>query len=959
MTKKLIILIIGILVCIAPKAFAVWNIPITDYRPSVYKIGMQNWQIKQHNNGWLYIANSYGLLEYDGVNFNIYGVWNSSSVRSIEIADNGDIYVGANSEFGFLRANEIGELTYTPLSLSVPDEYKDFSDIWNIHIIDDRVYMHSKKYIFEYQNNIYKQTYTIKSKSAVSAKISDSILIAAVDGIYLLRDNKIDKILDDSTLLDVDDVCSIVKYRENMALIATMSSGLYLYDGVHVTKFETEADEFIKENRLFSLTLNENYIAYGTVLDGCAITDIQGANVQYINQKSGLLNNTVLSLFFDDMGNLWLGLDQGFCKVHLNSATTNLYNTTEFKGAGYCSAIFEGQLYVGTNQGLYTKPLNSYASALNSIDDLSGQVWALDVIDNKLYCSHSSGLYQISRDGIKTIVDTDGFWGIRGMSIRNNYAVAGGYNGLYILERTVQGYALRNKVKGVDDDVRLFEVDSNDRIWVVTPNGIEAITLSLNMSSCSIEHVERAVSGDDYFAVAKFHDKIIVSNNRRCKVTDGNNHLVKDSLFFANYLGGEKLYNNITSDEYGNLWFIAQNNIYLRRFNSENQTYDDAILYHLSDPLVDGFSHITPYKGDVIVANVSGFSLLNMNVVHRNKQLNYNRALNIRSIQVTTPKDSTIYGESYVENNNSIKLKHENNSILVTVGGVIAQHTDANEYRYKLSPIEKEFCAWSTNNIKEYTNLHEGEYTLYVEMQSGVSTHYQVSKDFIVLPPWYRSWWGNILWLAVIMSTAMVTVKVIRTRIKHNELMLKYNQQEELNHQKELHSQDLLNKEREILQLKSEQMESELKSKSKELSNVILNSVTRNELIESVRIDLRKIQKSIQEGSDDNAMRRIILLNSRLSQSVEQEAHWDKFEENFDIVHNNLLANLDKHYPWMSHNERKLCVYAHMGLVTKEIAPLMNITTRGVEMLRYRMRKKMELERSETIESAIRRCIIK
>ena len=46
----------------------------------------------------------------------------------------------------------------------------------------------------------------------------------------------------------------------------------------------------------------------------------------------------------------------------------------------------------------------------------------------------------------------------------------------------------------------------------------------------------------------------------------------------------------------------------------------------------------------------------------------------------------------------------------------------------------------------------------------------------------------------------------------------------------------------------------------------------------------------------------------------------------------------------MNKNERKLCAYIHMGLLTKEIAPLLHMTTRGVEMMRYRMRKKMGLD---------------
>ena len=56
----------------------------------------------------------------------------------------------------------------------------------------------------------------------------------------------------------------------------------------------------------------------------------------------------------------------------------------------------------------------------------------------------------------------------------------------------------------------------------------------------------------------------------------------------------------------------------------------------------------------------------------------------------------------------------------------------------------------------------------------------------------------------------------------------------------------------------------------------------------------------------------------------------------------------------MNSNERRLCVYIKMGLQTKEIAPILNLSIRGVEMLRYRMRKKMQLPRGEELEMHLR-----
>ena len=75
--------------------------------------------------------------------------------------------------------------------------------------------------------------------------------------------------------------------------------------------------------------------------------------------------------------------------------------------------------------------------------------------------------------------------------------------------------------------------------------------------------------------------------------------------------------------------------------------------------------------------------------------------------------------------------------------------------------------------------------------------------------------------------------------------------------------------------------------------------------------------------------------------------NWDKFELYFDQVHENFFQRLRDHYPKLTPKDQKLCAYLRMNLSTKEIAPLLNISVRGVEISRYRLRKKLGLT-SET-----------
>lgn len=122
--------IITILCLIPLFAFSTtWERKVTNYDKTIYLVGQQNWMIDQGANGWLYIANTNGLLEYDGVYWNLYPA-NNRIVRSIKVT--GDrIYTGGSSEFGYFTPQPDGILTYKSLSHHIPEWA---GEAWNIEV---------------------------------------------------------------------------------------------------------------------------------------------------------------------------------------------------------------------------------------------------------------------------------------------------------------------------------------------------------------------------------------------------------------------------------------------------------------------------------------------------------------------------------------------------------------------------------------------------------------------------------------------------------------------------------------------------------------------------------------------------------------------------------------------------------------------------------------------------------
>lgn len=73
------------------------------------------------------------------------------------------------------------------------------------------------------------------------------------------------------------------------------------------------------------------------------------------------------------------------------------------------------------------------------------------------------------------------------------------------------------------------------------------------------------------------------------------------------------------------------------------------------------------------------------------------------------------------------------------------------------------------------------------------------------------------------------------------------------------------------------------------------------------------------------------------------------FETNFNELHEDFFKDILKNYPKLTSKDLKLCSYLKMNLTSKEIAPLMGISVRGVEVHRYRLRKKMGLNKKENL----------
>ena len=155
-------------------------------------------------------------------------------------------------------------------------------------------------------------------------------------------------------------------------------------------------------------------------------------------------------------------------------------------------------------------------------------------------------------------------------------------------------------------------------------------------------------------------------------------------------------------------------------------------------------------------------------------------------------------------------------------------------------------------------------------------------------------------------------------------------------------------KDHKIVELEKEQLDKELRHKAQEMANVMMSLAHKNETLQTVKKDLQDIQQLLPKTSSD-ARRAIVELQGKISVDLKSDEVFDRVVEEFDLVHNDFIKRLKDRYPELTNNEILMCAYIKMNLSTKEIAPLLNISVRGVETMRYRIRKKFQLERDESL----------
>lgn len=918
---------------------------VINYDKQKYNAGLQNWDFEQDKNGIIYIANNEGLLTFDGTYWNLFPLPNKTIVRSVEIGTDNKIFVGGQDELGYFAPSNNGTLTYHTLTNLIDKKNKAFGDVWDIVKMNQTIF-------FRTSNSIFK---LINGKIATYKASSEWNFMAASDNILYAHDfksglNKFENdtwvpLLRQEELPQNDPITSILPIENKQSIISTLKNGLFLLSNEGISKIKTPNQKLFENERIYAATsINKNRIGLATNNGGVYIIDLKGNIIQRFSKIEGLQNNNVLSIFLDQQKNLWLGLDNGIDFIAYNSPIKQI-NPSLQDGSGYAAILFDNSLYLGTSNGLFsvtlqnTKDLSFSKGYFKEVENSKGQTWGLSRINKYLLLGHHEGAFLVKNNRLEQLSTKRGFWNFLPFTgtTENTTTVAGTYDGLMVFDFINQQFIPKQKIGNFNESSRFLAIDNDGFLWVSHPyHGVFKIRESKNKEYFIQSYTQKnGLPSNVNNHVYKIKNEVIVATEKGIYSYNKRKNEFEVSSYYQKLLGNQSL-RYLKEDTNGNIWFIREKTLGVIDYSAESP----QIIYlpELNNKMLSGFEFIYPIdQNNILIGGEKGFFNVNY---EKYKQSIPKLKVQIRSVKINNQSDSLLFGGFY----NSLKKKREIPEISYNWKTLKFEFSSplfgyqANiEYSYRLKGFDNGWSEWSKKTEKEYTNLPSGKYTFEIKARNNLGNESVISTyDFEVLPPWYLKNIAKIAYFLMLLGLVYGLYKWQERKLK----LQKEKYEKEQARLSYIHELELSKTEGELALLRNEKLEMEINLMNSELAASAMNLVKKAELLSKTKEELNKVIKVIDHPEAISELKKMVKTYDR-DDKMDQE--WKNFSKHFDKVHSDFLNSLKEKHPNITSNELKLCAYLRMNLSTKEIAQFANISVRGVEISRYRLRKKLEI----------------
>ncbi len=906
---------------------------VTNYTTGDYQAGLQNWALAQGANGEMYIGNNSGLLCFDGYTWSKTPMPGNQLVRSI-LVDGDRIYVGTYEDFGYFTRNALGSLEYTSLWNRLHNVETHNDEIWNIIKIGTCIYFQSFSSWFKYDGETVTAHYSADHQPLYFHEAHGRIYVQMVNGDFYLLENDAYKPLIKREALGGDAVVALIPTAGEGMILCTEWNGLFNYDGKTLSPRPTAIDKELKNQQMNRAVMipADSTIVLGTIRNGIYAIDKKGKEMWHYNINNRLYNNSVLRLFCDRDNNVWAALDIGMALIHTGSPYSILIpgRTSQALGMVYGVNVFDNNLYIATNQSAL---LYSFAhKTITPIQETEGQNWHISRFDSQILVGNNFGTKTISGTKAQRIPGAETSSTCLRKCVINGQEVLieSSYVDLRVYRKYGNEWIFSHSIDGFWNPIRQFEVDHSGILWAAHMSmGIYKIELSGDLKKvkkCTyIQSLSGEVDDISLMRVMKIQGRVVLSDSKRTYTFDDiNQRIVPFAQLNSILKSGINMAIPVDDNEY---WLTDYSGYTLIRYENGNfrmERFIPSSFFGLECSENNNSVYVDGRISYFCLNN--GIGRLDMN--QEKNTLPKQSALLIREV--------TSLSQDYLPRPMPVLAGRNDNAQIWGDITFTLSYPNFNyeplHFSYRLTGNGLDLVSESTDPFITFGSLGYGDYSFIASVKNADEEVLSSIAYYFHKPrPFYLSVYAWLIYMLLVGIVVYVYARWHAAKMlkKRNRIYEKEKMKQEFK---------MLEQEHIIAQQREQLLEAELQVKSKELASLALDAVVQRKALESLKeAMLEQEHKGTINQHDIDVI--VKLMNGNLG----EKEFWDIYHQNFDMIHKNFFRNLRKQYPSLTASDLRFCALLRLNLSTKDIAQFANLTVRGIETARYRIRKKLAI----------------
>lgn len=895
------------------------------FPPAATGGGLQHADVSIGQEGEIAVANTAGLLLHDGSGWRILPLPNGTSVRSVEWVGH-KLFVGGQGAFGYFARSHVfcGPFQYVDLTERLAHVVGPFEDVWRTVAAEDGVVVSGATFVAKCTLDGKVQP-IFRGPVENMLPFGDSWLYQTGNRLFTTSGSPLGPPLSKDWRAE-----AVAPRGDGTWVVLTHAHGVYAGSAASSAwnSLPGDIDRELRTSRTNCLLQTDSGWLIGTSEGGIVLTSDFERRTGRIRSEQGLSRETVLALAQDDLGNVWAGLEGGLDFLAFADPERDAFQLLGRSSAGYGSLHTPAFRYFATSQGC-----EAWSAAGTRTTVLPGQSWSVQRAGTSVLLGHHQGLYELRGTSAIPVWTQTGVWGVWQLP-GSSYWLAGTYSGLLLLENTGSSWNALKLLEGFTESARHVAVEDTEHIWVTHPyKGAWRISLKDNAKSISSVREMGAATGFPDTLNLRVHalgDQIIFTASRGLLRWNAAAQRVEAIEEFADGLDPTTPFTHLASAPDGSVWFFTPGHVG-RIAPTTRGLHPVAGTTHLplhgAEPISRFESIEFMPDGRACIPTTSGFLVVDPKkllsptdaprvVIHRIAHLN------------AAEEQRRVHFPERVE------LEAGIHALELALGTERNRWLGRVMYQWRFPGVSETWSEPVKATALTLPGLGTGEHEL--ELRAILSPTYYgpVTRLLIDVPaPWYATLPARIAY--VLFASVAVGAGVLASRRRERQRA----------------ARELADAQAALTFEREERARTELELRNQELASATLHLMEKGEALQTVRKGLVSLRAEVPRTQQKSIQDLIHIIQ----QDERFDAGWEQFSQQFDRVHVDFQTRLRERFPHLTKNDLRLCAYIRMNLSSKEIAALMFVSVRAVEISRFRLRKRLELDKGANLQEFIQR----